>query len=158
MNRRRWLVGAGCLAGALLGEWRASARQAKEEAGVKTLEHFTAVADLLGRGELYSPAHKWDRPAAEAAVARMHDVDALPRDGVDADWLVFVARLGKLREKAAAAAKDARWYHGVFWSTPQSVLDSRKEAECLKEELPKLRAALAKRYGVAFPACPLPEW
>ncbi len=158
MNRRRWLVGAGCLAGAMLGEWRASARQAMEAAGVKTLEYWTGVAGVLGRDEFFAAYHKFDQTPADLAAAQMREIDGLPREGVDADLLAFVARLGKLRETLAEAGKESRWYHGVLWRTPKKVVEARQEADAAREALKKLRVALAKRYNVAFPECPFPAW
>lgn len=157
MNRRRWLVGAGCLAGGLFAEWRASAQQASREMGVRTLEHWMAMATILGRDEFFSASHKFDQPHAERAVSEAREIDQLPRENVDPALLAFAAKLTGSRARFAAA-REGRWYHGVLWKTPEPVLEARKDTEALKAELARLRAALAKRYGCPFPECPFPGW
>jgi hypothetical protein len=158
MNRRRWLVGAGCLAGALLGEWRLAAQQELQQAGVQTLAFWTGMADILGRQEQIAAYHKFDQTPDEVAAAQLRLIDALPREGVDEALLAFTARLGRLREKLAAGRKEERWYHGYIWSPPKTVVAARKEAAEVAEALKNLRSSLAKKYGVAFPECPSPAW
>jgi hypothetical protein len=157
MNRRRWLVGAGCLAGALFAEWRATAQQASQQMGVHTLDYWVAMATILGRDDFYSSVHTFNQTHAERADSEAREIERLPREGVDPALLAFADRLLAARKKLAPM-HDARWYHGVFWRTPKPVLDARKEAEALKADLAKLRADLAKKYQCAFPECPFPSW
>lgn len=158
MNRRRWLIGAGCLAGALFRDWRAHGQMQVQQTGARTLDYWMGLASILGRDEFIQASETFDQSAADRGAWQARDIERLPREGVDQELVSFVTRLVQLRPKIQAAAKHARWYHGYLWRTPAVVLEARKQADGLREEMEKLRSALGKRYNCSFPPCPFPKW
>ena len=157
MNRRRWLIGASGLAGALFAEWRALG-QGAAASPARTLEYWMGVADALGRDEHFASTHAFNEADSERAAAQMRAIEQLPQAGVDPELLALLPKLDKLRQVLAGAAKTAKWYHGYLWPTPAATLEARKESAALVAEMAKLRTALTKRYGRSFPAIPAPAW
>jgi hypothetical protein len=157
MNRRRWLVGACCLAGALLGARPALAQPEKALAGVRSLNYWMGLAGALGRDDFFGSSHKFGQPAGGPADAQLHEVEAVPRDGVDPELLAWVDKLRPMRERLVEAEKDMKWYHHVL-GAPASVVVARKEGEAHKADLEVLRLALGKRYNCTFPKFPFPDW
>lgn len=154
MNRRRWLIGASTLAGALFAEWRAMGQEADAP---RTIQYWTGMSEALS-GEFFGPGASYDLSPTERGTTQMRAVEQLPQAGVDGEVLSLLPKLAKFRDACATAAKGRKWYHGVLWSTPKETLDARKQAEEVRAELERVRGAMSKRYGRPFVAIACPSW
>ena len=155
MNRRRWLIGASGLAGALFAEWRAMGQMADAP---RTLEYWMGLADALGRDDYFGGGPGFEVSVSQRSASQMRAIEQLPQVGVDPDLLTLLPKLARLREVSVSAAKTSKWYHGYLWPTPAATLEARKQAAAVKDEIERLRTAMAKRYGRPFPEMPAPNW